>query len=76
MRAVPESDIGAKAPVSDREDDRQPLYAGVQHELDGILRQCQVAIENARDSDAIGIAPDREAGPASHPRIPLIGPDH
>jgi hypothetical protein len=73
---MPECNIGPKAPITDREGDRQPLYVGVQHELDRILWQCEIAIQNARDTEAIGITPDRKAAPSSHPRVSSVGANH
>src|SRR5271165_1139771 len=71
-----ETDIGAKAPTADRDNDRKPLYSGIQNKLNRILRQRQISVDDARDRKAPRIPADRKITPAPHFRMSPISADH
>jgi hypothetical protein len=52
---VTEADISAKALTADRDDDRKPLYSGIQNELNRIFRQRQITVQDACDREALGV---------------------
>src|SRR3954454_7060232 len=71
-----EADIGAKALTADRDDDRKPLYFGIQNELNRIFRQRQITGENACDREALGIPADWKITPALHFGLSPVSADH